>query len=87
MVAERGGTPQLSPREREVLDHIANGLTHSQAARRLNISPGTVDTYLKRIRRKFGPANKADLTRLAMQLGGRADAGALGRAGSGPAMD
>jgi DNA-binding CsgD family transcriptional regulator len=60
--------PRLSPREREVLDHIANGLTHSQAARRLNISPGTVDTYVKRIRRKIGPANKADLTRMALEL-------------------
>ncbi|MFI1160788.1 response regulator transcription factor [Streptomyces sioyaensis] len=56
----------LSERERQVLRHISRGLTHGQVATRLGISPHTVDTYVKRIRAKFGAGNKAELTRLAL---------------------
>lgn len=58
--------PALSPRERQVLSHIARGLTHSQIARLLDISRHTVDTYVKRIRAKRELGNKADLTRAAV---------------------
>jgi DNA-binding NarL/FixJ family response regulator len=57
---------RLSPRERQVLRHIAHGLTHSQIARRLEISRHTVDTYVKRIRAKLELGNKAELTRAAV---------------------
>ncbi|MFB4300572.1 DNA-binding response regulator [Actinomadura sp. NTSP31] len=57
----------LSARESEVLSHIAAGRTHGQVARILGISRHTVDTYVKRIRKKLGPGNKADLTRAAME--------------------
>ncbi|MEU2246980.1 LuxR C-terminal-related transcriptional regulator [Streptomyces sp. NPDC019224] len=57
---------RLSPREREVLDLIADGFTHAQTARRLGISRHTVDTHVKRIRSKSGVGNKADMVRLAM---------------------
>lgn len=56
----------LSPRERQVLRQIARGLTHGQVARRLGISPHTVDTYVKRIRSKLNLGNKAELTRAAV---------------------
>lgn len=56
----------LSGREEQVLRHIADGLTHSQVATRLGISPHTVDTYVKRIRAKLGIGNKAELTRAAL---------------------
>lgn len=59
----------LAPRERETLSLIAQGYTQFQAATRLGLSPATVDTYIKRIRRKLGPGNKADLTRRAIALG------------------
>jgi hypothetical protein len=35
----------------------------------MGISPATIDTYIKRIRSKLGPGNKADLTRRAIELG------------------
>ncbi|MEW1839200.1 response regulator transcription factor [Nonomuraea angiospora] len=60
--------PVLSPRERQVLDHIAAGRTSAQIARRMSLSPWTVDTYLRRIRGKYGIGNKAELTRLALEL-------------------
>ena len=59
----------LAPREREALSLIAQGFTQAQAATRMGVSPATVDTYIKRIRRKLGPGNKADLTRRAIELG------------------
>lgn len=58
----------LSERELQVLRLLADGLTHAQAARRLGISPHTVDTYVKRARGKLGLGNKAELVRAAMTL-------------------
>lgn len=56
----------LSPREREALDLIASGFTHAQAARRMNVTKATVDTYVERIRTKLQAGNKAELTRIAL---------------------
>jgi DNA-binding NarL/FixJ family response regulator len=56
----------LSKREEQVLRQISRGLTHGQIATRLDISPHTVDTYVKRIRAKLGVGNKAELTRAAL---------------------
>lgn len=57
---------RLSGREEQVLRQISRGLTHTQIATRLGISPHTVDTYVKRIRAKLGLGNKAELTRAAL---------------------
>jgi DNA-binding NarL/FixJ family response regulator len=71
---EPPGLPSsLAPREREALSLIAQGFTQAQAASRMGVSPATIDTYVKRIRRKLGPGNKADLTRMAMELGEAGD--------------
>jgi DNA-binding NarL/FixJ family response regulator len=58
----------LTPRERDVLVMVAQGLTHKQIGTRLNLSKATVDTYIHRVRQKVGSGNKADLTRLAIDL-------------------
>lgn len=59
----------LTSRERDVLRMVARGLTHKQIGTRLNLAKPTVDTYVHRIRQKVGSGNKADLTRLAIDLG------------------
>ncbi|MEE4546250.1 response regulator transcription factor [Streptomyces sp. V4-01] len=59
--------PELSPREEEVLGHIANGYTHAQIATRMKLGKSTVDTYVERIRHKLQAGNKAELTRLAIE--------------------
>jgi DNA-binding NarL/FixJ family response regulator len=51
----------LSPREREALAWIAQGLTHHQVGRRMGIAKSTVDTYVERIRHKLRLGNKAEL--------------------------
>ncbi|MCP3804485.1 response regulator transcription factor [Allokutzneria sp. A3M-2-11 16] len=65
-VGPGGGNEELSPREAEVLSHIANGRTHDQIARTMGISRHTVDTYVKRVRKKLSLGNKAELTRAAI---------------------
>jgi DNA-binding NarL/FixJ family response regulator len=59
----------LAPREVETLAWIARGFTHAQIATRMGLSHATIDTYAKRIRRKLNVNNKADLTRVAIELG------------------
>jgi DNA-binding NarL/FixJ family response regulator len=59
----------LAPREVETLRWIARGLTHAQIATRMGLSQATVNTYAKRIRGKLKANNKAELTRIAIQLG------------------
>jgi DNA-binding NarL/FixJ family response regulator len=59
----------LAPREIETLRWIALGFTQSQIATRMGLSQATVNTYAKRIRSKLNAGNKAELTRLAIELG------------------
>ncbi|MFE0191511.1 response regulator transcription factor [Streptomyces sp. NPDC059008] len=59
--------PVLSHRERQVLQHIADGRTYAATARRIGISVHTVDGYLRRIRAKSGARTHAELIRLALR--------------------
>jgi DNA-binding CsgD family transcriptional regulator len=59
----------LSPRELQVLNHLASGLTGQQISRRLGISTSTVETYLNRVRTKLDAPTRAHLIRAAIQLG------------------
>jgi DNA-binding NarL/FixJ family response regulator len=59
----------LAPREVETLRWIARGLTHAQVATRMGLTEATVNTYAKRIRAKLNVGNKAELTRMAIELG------------------
>jgi DNA-binding NarL/FixJ family response regulator len=63
----RTAAPQLSPREAELLHHLADGRTHAQAARQMSISVGTADTYIRRIRTKFAITGPVQLARVARQ--------------------
>ena len=50
----------LSPREEEIVELCADGLTNEQIAHRLGLSIGTVNTYWLRIRLKVGGQGRAD---------------------------
>jgi len=65
----RPDTAQLSPRERELVTLVAQGSTNAQIAAQLFISVRTVGSHLDRIRDKTGCRRRADLTRLALQVG------------------
>ncbi len=60
---------QLSPREREVVQLIAEGLSTKQIADKLHISPKTVETHRSRIMAKLDVHNVAQLIRYAIQQG------------------
>jgi DNA-binding CsgD family transcriptional regulator len=49
---------QLTAREREILEHVAGGLTNAQIAERLWISPGTVRKHLENVYAKLGVTNR-----------------------------
>ena len=59
----------LTSREKEIIKHIAKGLTNGQIAEQLFISPRTVDTHRTNIMRKIGVHNVASLIRFAFQNG------------------
>jgi len=51
----------LSPREEDVLRHVAIGLRNAEIAERLSISEETVKTHLNRIFRKLGVRDRVEL--------------------------
>jgi two-component system, NarL family, response regulator NreC len=59
----------LSPREREILQLVAEGQTSQEIAERLSLSPKTVDTYRSRLMRKIGVQDMAGLVKFAIQHG------------------
>lgn len=59
----------LSPREVQVLRLIALGHTRVEIARRLRLSPRTVETHRANIHRKLGLATRAELVRYALRRG------------------
>ena len=63
------GPARLSPRERELVTLVAQGITDAQIAAKLFISVRTVGSHLDRIREKTGCRRRADLTRLALTAG------------------
>jgi two-component system response regulator NreC len=63
------GPELLTPREREVVSHVALGLTNTEIARRLSISEKTVETHRAHIVAKLGLRCRADLVRFALDYG------------------
>lgn len=60
-IAER--IKALSPRQREVLEFVASGMSNKQIAAKLSISPRTVETYRAWVMERIGAQNVADLVR------------------------
>ena len=54
----------LSPREREVVDLVVEGLTNQQIAGRLFLSERTVESHVRAALMKLGCRNRAELIRL-----------------------
>ncbi|MFJ4851615.1 MULTISPECIES: response regulator transcription factor [unclassified Streptomyces] len=59
----------FTPREHEILAQLPGGTTYQAIARRLGISPHTVDTHMRRLRIKTGATNRTQLVVVAIQLG------------------
>lgn len=61
--------PQLSPREREVLQLLADGMGVSQISRQLFISDSTTKTHISKLYDKLGAGNRAQALMSALRLG------------------
>jgi DNA-binding NarL/FixJ family response regulator len=58
---------QLTPREREVLRHIARGYMYKEIALRLGISTKTVEAHVSAVLRKLQLSSRHELSRWAVQ--------------------
>ncbi|MEZ5117003.1 MAG: response regulator transcription factor [Candidatus Nanopelagicales bacterium] len=66
----RGGSPdELSDREVEVLQKVADGLSNHAVGEELGLSGLTVKSHLARISRKLGTGDRAELVAIAMRAG------------------
>ncbi|HLM08956.1 MAG TPA: response regulator transcription factor [Thermoleophilaceae bacterium] len=59
----------LTPREREVLQHIARGYMYKEIAARLAISPKTVEAHVSSVLRKLQLSSRHELSRWAVERG------------------
>jgi DNA-binding NarL/FixJ family response regulator len=58
---------QLTPREREVLQHIARGYMYKEIAARLGISVKTVEAHVSAVLRKLQLSSRHELSRWAVE--------------------
>ena len=61
--------PQPSPREREVLGLLADGLGVAEFSRQLYISESTTKTHISKLYEKLGAGNRAQALMTALKLG------------------
>ena len=90
-VAQEAGRPadaalldELTPREREVLTCLGEGLSNAEVAERLVVSPLTAKTHVARLFGKLGARDRAQLVVLAYETG-LVVPGRAARAGAPPA--
>ena len=67
--AERPVLTALTPREREVLVHVAAGLSNEDIAAELFLSPLTAKTHVSRILTKLDARDRAQLVVIAYESG------------------
>jgi DNA-binding NarL/FixJ family response regulator len=70
-LAMRAGAPAaaLTPRQREILQLIAEGATTKEAAKKLNLSVRTVETHRMQIMDRLQIRDLAGLVRYALRTG------------------
>jgi DNA-binding NarL/FixJ family response regulator len=63
------GGPQLTPREREILELLGDGMAIPAIAKQLYISESTAKTHVSKLYEKLGAANRAQALMTAVRLG------------------
>lgn len=67
-IEARASQVHLTPRESDVLRHIAGGCTYKQVARQLDVSLNTVASHVRNAYRKLGVRSGAHAVMRATQL-------------------
>ena len=60
---------ELTPRERQLVQLLANGMTANQIAIELHLAPGTVKSHLKLARHRLNALNSVHLAVIALRRG------------------
>ena len=63
----RASQDALTPRERQVIEHLATGYSNRQVGERIKISCKTVETHRAKVMEKLGLGSTADLVRFAIR--------------------
>jgi DNA-binding NarL/FixJ family response regulator len=66
---EPSASDELTPREREVLQLIAEGQSTKEIALELNVSVKTIETHRRNVMEKLDLHNVAELTKYALRRG------------------
>ncbi|MDQ3963929.1 MAG: helix-turn-helix transcriptional regulator [Actinomycetota bacterium] len=69
------GWPILTPTERKVIELVCEGHSNPEIARRLSVSPRTIQAHLTNVYRKLAVGGRTELVALAMrrEMGGEDD--------------
>lgn len=67
--AAASGKPPLTPRETEILHHVAAGLQNKEIAQKLDLSPATVRNHVHNILAKLGVHSKLEAVSLSFRNG------------------
>lgn len=59
-------TPDLTPRQWQIVESLVHGATASEVAAELGLSLNTVQTHIKRIYRKLDVCSRVELVRWAL---------------------
>jgi two-component system, LuxR family, response regulator FixJ len=70
--ALRNRIAELSPRQRDVLELLIDGLSSKEIGKQLGISPRTVETYRAFVMAKMGASSLAELVKMSIRAGLRA---------------
>lgn len=57
---------RLTPRQREIVEHVALGHTNEEIAKSMSRSANTIRNLLAEVMRRLGAANRADVVRMAV---------------------
>ena len=69
LVGDDHDVTPLSPREAQVLQHLAHGLTTEGVGKELFLSPATVRSYAENAMRKLDANNRVHAVATALRLG------------------
>jgi DNA-binding NarL/FixJ family response regulator len=67
LAVRRGGSPQVTQREREILRLLSDGYTNEEIGKQLFISPETVRTHVRRVIAKLGAKTRTQAVASALR--------------------
>ena len=67
ILSEEQAIPELSPRQREILESITRGLSNAQIALQLDIGAESVKTHMEKLFAKLGAATRAEAVAIALR--------------------